>query len=109
MFKTFEELHQHYGTYDDGISRTDMNVVTERQFVLDCFETYEHIGFAETFESPYPDYRHLTGLPFAVIRRTTEVEIDLDCLPMWRIRFENGEECDAFPEEICLVERKTGV
>lgn len=106
MFKTFEELHQHYGTYDDEVTRRDMNFVTERQFVLDCFETYEYIGFAETFESPYPDYRHLTGLPFTVLRRTTEVDIDLECLPMWRIRFENGEEHNAFPEEICLAERK---
>ena len=31
---------------------------------------------------------------------------DLECLPMWNIRFENGDTTAAYPEEICLAERK---
>lgn len=31
---------------------------------------------------------------------------DLECLPMWNIQFENGDTMAAYPEEICLAERK---
>lgn len=31
---------------------------------------------------------------------------DLECLPMWHIQFENGDKMAAYPEEICLYERK---
>lgn len=33
---------------------------------------------------------------------------DLECLPMWHIQFENGDKIAAYPEEICLYERKDG-
>ena len=31
---------------------------------------------------------------------------DLEYLPMWKIQFENGDITEAYPEEICLEERK---
>lgn len=105
MFKTFEELHKYYGTYEGGIARDELDYETEKKFVNDCFDTYEHIGFTETFDSPYTDYKYLKGMRFTVIGRLNENNADLEVLPMWKIRFENGEEIDAYPEEICLAER----
>lgn len=84
----------------------------ERTFVDECFNTYEYIGFAKTFETPYSDKRKYKGMKFTVLGRVKEFSEeekegnDLECLPMWKIQFENGDITDAYPEEICLVERK---
>ena len=56
----------------------------------------------------YPEDRHeMTkererefGRSFEVIGRTTEKDADLECLPMWKIRFDDGFEMDAYPDEI---------
>ena len=31
---------------------------------------------------------------------------DLECLPMWNIQLKNGDIMAAYPEEICLAERR---
>ena len=41
---------------------------------------------------------------FEVIRRATEEECDLEAMPLWLIRFENGDEAYCYPEEICKIE-----
>ena len=111
MFKTFEELHKHYGIYENGITRDELDYETEKAFVNDCFDTYEHIGFAETFGTPYTGENHLVGKKFVVVSRVKEITedyhngADLECLPMWNIRFEDGFEMSAYPDEICLAER----
>ena len=83
----------------------NLTMKLKKAFVNDCFDTYEYIGFAETFDSPYEDCEHLKGMRFTVISKLNEESADLEVLPMWKIRFENGEEIDAYPEEICLAER----
>ena len=30
MFKTFEEIHKHYGTYEGGIARGELDYETEK-------------------------------------------------------------------------------
>lgn len=47
------------------------------------------------------------GQPFKVVRRLTWQECDKESGPMWRIRFDDGFETDAFPEEIYEEEKKT--
>lgn len=109
MFATFEALHEAH--HLDIRPREDMLYSEEKAFVEDCFETYEHIGFAKTFKTPYTEEKHLDGQPFTVIGRVKEADddpengADLECLPMWHIRFEDGTEKMAFPEEICVAER----
>lgn len=46
------------------------------------------------------------GQPFKVVRRLTWQECDEENRPMWRIRFNDGFETDAFPEEIYEEEKK---
>lgn len=85
-----------------------------QQFKQDCFEMYEHDGFLDTFNSPYDDQGEHNGMKFKVIRRATEYnnetgegEVDLESMPAWVIRFENGDEACCYPEEICKAEKRT--
>jgi hypothetical protein len=81
-----------------------------RDFKNDCFYLYEQTGFLELFDSPYDDiggglHEH-NGMRFEVIRRATEEESDLEAMPLWFVRFENGDEAYCYPEEIALIEHE---
>ncbi len=114
MQKEFVELHKKYGFDNPNKSRDDLLEDEERNFVNDCFDIYEHIGFAETFGTPYTGEKKYEGMRFSVLGRVEEITedkengADLECLPMWNIQFENGDIMAAYPEEICLAERKDG-
>lgn len=56
----------------------------------------------ETFQSPYDQYRERIGQPFTLIREITEPDAghDAEVLPMYVIRFPDGEEIEAWPEEV---------
>lgn len=80
------------------------------EFKEDCFNLYEQTGFLELFDSPYDDigggeHEH-NGMRFEVIRRATLEECDLEAMPLWLIRFENGDEAYCYPEEIALIEHE---
>lgn len=108
----WSEMRKKYPGYQEGVDieaetdtkyavyREDMDTETERAFVADCFECYESEGFAKKFWSPFDHCMEYAGEPFEVLGRITEEETDLCVLPMWRIRFSNGTETDAYPEEI---------
>lgn len=112
-YKTFTDLHKAYGFDGPEKTREDLTEEEERAFVEDCFDTYELTGFSETFHSPYGSMRKYNGMGFTVVERVGESPedesgADLSCLPIWRIRLENGEATHALPEEICIAEeRKT--
>lgn len=81
-----------------------------REFKDDCFRLYEQTGFLELFDSPYDDigggkHEH-NGMRFEVIRRATPEECDLEAMPLWLVKFENGDEAYCYPEEIALIEHK---
>ena len=90
-----------------------MTIEQERKRVEMLFDKYESAGFAKTFGTPYEGERKYVGMEFKVIGRVKDIAedkengADLECLPMWHIRFDNGEEMAAYPEEICLLERRT--
>lgn len=114
MYENFKELHKAYGFDNPYRTRDNLTENEERNFVNDCFELYEHIGFAETFGTPYTGEKKYLGMKFTVLDRVKEITedkengADLECLPMWYIQFENGDKMAADPEEICLYERKDG-
>ena len=99
---TWEELKRKYPEYRD-----EMSEEREREFVKDCFDCYEAEGIAKKFWSSGGDYRQYHGEPFEVVRRAPEYPkaddphaADLECLPMWVIRFADGKEISAYPDEI---------
>ena len=98
---TWKEMAKKYPEYRD-----DMAKEREREFVNDCFLCYEEEGFAKKFFSQWDDYKEYAGETFEVIKRVPEYDAhhtdgaDLECLPMWTIRFADGKEIDAYPEEI---------
>lgn len=110
-FTDFDTLNRAYGI---GCDRHDLTEEEERRFVADCFDTYEHFGFSETFQTPYEEYEEYNGKKFVVLGRlkertpenlTDQDSADLACLPMWSIQFEDGKVAHAYAEEICLAER----
>lgn len=110
MYSNFEDLNKAYGLNNDLKTRAEMNKSEEKAFVNDCYDTYEYLGFAETFETPYTDKEKYNGMKFTILDRVKELSVDkdgadLECLPMWNIQFENGDKMTAYPEEICLAER----
>lgn len=112
MEKEFNELYKKYRFDNLNKSRDDLSEYEERNFINDCFDTYEHIGFADTFGPPYTGEKKYEGMKFTVLGRVKEITedkengADLECLPMWNIQLENGDIMAAYPEEICLAERK---
>ena len=71
VYNSFAELNARYGEKD----RQDMSPEEHRQFVADCFDTYEAIGFAKRFQSPYSvgTVRKFSGMTFTVNGRLTEI------------------------------------
>ncbi len=98
---TWADMAKKYPEY-----REDMTKDRERDFVKDCFDCYEKEGFAEKFNAIFDTYKEYHGKKFTVIGRSTEDDTDLTCLPMWKIRFEDGTETAAYPEEIIPSEIK---
>lgn len=55
----------------------------------------------ETFDSPYDQYAERRGQPFEVVCELTEADgIDTEVGPMYLIRFADGIEIQAWPEEV---------
>lgn len=90
----------------DGKWRENLSLSETRAWVDKCFLIYEHHGFAKTFKPCYSDYKEMDGMNFTVVRRANTDDVDMEQLPMWLIKFDNGKETFAFPEEIALDERK---
>lgn len=91
-----------------------MSEEQEKEFVNDCFDCYEQEGFSKVFWTQGGDYPEYVGKPFTVVGRTplwdennkNQMTADLECLPMWNIRFEDGFVMAAYPEEIIPREMK---
>lgn len=92
---TKEELNKKYPMYRD-----EMTQEQEREYIDDLFDFYEGEGFAKVFWSMGGDFEEYYNKPFKVIDRLTEKKCDLECLPMWKIKFEDGEIIHAYPDEI---------
>lgn len=103
---TFETLNEVFGFGDMEKTREELTKHQERKFVNNCFFIYENTGFAETFYTPsiYNTYQEYNGSKFSVVGRCNNA--DLETLPAWMIRFQDGNVICAYPEEICLAERE---
>lgn len=100
--RTVEELLK------NNVYREEMSFGEHLAFVNYWFDKYENEGFCDTFESPFDlsewDSKY-KGMKFVVCGRCTLNDCDIETLPMWRIEFEDGHQMDAYPEEICKLER----
>jgi hypothetical protein len=88
--------------YPEDFWLNDVSIEQAREYVNHCFDLYEKEGFAKEYWTPYED-KSLTqhiGKSFKMIKRMGEPEYDLEALPAWLIKFEDGEEIEAYPEEI---------
>lgn len=101
-----------------GVYREDMTEEEEKIFVNYWFDKYESEGFAKVFCSPYTftdeEPTKYNGKKFEVVGRVKPLDedehgSDLECLPMWNIKFEDGYTMAAYPEEIIPNEIKNNI
>ena len=94
-----------HAKWGENIDRESFAPDQEKEFILDCYKAYETCGFVPFFQSSESDMPH-NGERYNVIEPVSpdDCEWDLESLPAWRVRFENGDEYYALPEEICFCE-----
>jgi hypothetical protein len=93
--KSWEDLKREFPMYRDEMTKEQ-----EREFVQHCFDLYEKEGFSKVFWSIGGDFPEHIGKSFKVIGRVTEDIADLECLPMWSVQFEDGDEIKVYADEI---------
>ena len=110
--RKWTDRRQYFLEFEDHtFTRDNMSEEREKEWVEFCYEAYESDGFAETFGTPYNGERKYLGMKFEVLGRVPFIDddsengADLECLPMWKIKLENGDMMAAYPEEICLTEK----
>lgn len=83
--------------------REYMSPEQEREYLRDLYDAYEASGFVPFFQKTNHPYN---GKKFTVTGRISldDSDWDLECHPAWGIKFEDGVEISAFPEEICFAE-----
>lgn len=95
MFDTWKELNDAFPMYRD-----EMTEDQEQEFLENCYHLYEKEGFAKVFWSQGGDYQEYHEKSFTVLGRVKPPDADTECLPMWKIKFEDGKEISAYPDEI---------
>ena len=62
----------------------------------------ERAPLRRTFTTRHVQYIDYIGQPFEVLQRidAPSIKYDADILPMYRIRFRDGKEIDAWPDEV---------
>lgn len=102
VLNTWEDMYRKYPMWRD-----ELTVEEEAEFVNDCFDIFEREGFSEVYVDQNGDgLEKYNNEPFAVIGRTSLQDADLQDLPMWDIKFEDGSKITAYPDEIILGEIK---
>ena len=99
---TFAEFTEKY----KGQDVMEMSFEDEYFYRQDQFEMYETEGFTDTFQTPYEECSEYNGQKYEIVRRASYVngDCDMECLPQWIIKFEDGKEINAYPEDICKLE-----
>lgn len=99
---TFAEFEQKYKDFDVMTASFE----DELSYRQDAFDMYETEGFTDTFETPYEECSEYNGQKYELVRRASYVngDCDMECLPQWIIKFADGKEVNAYPEDICKLE-----
>lgn len=99
---TFAEFEEKYKGFDVMTASFE----DELSYRQDAFDMYETEGFTDTFETPYEECSEYNGQKYEIVRRSNyEIgDCDMECLPQWIIKFEDGKEINAYPEDICKLE-----
>lgn len=98
----WKAFHEKWG--EDTVDRNMMDGETHLSFVEDLYDAYEATGFVPFFQAISGNDGY-DGNRFDVVGRvpTDDPNWDLENLPAWRISFDDGNEIEAFPEEICFA------
>ena len=86
-----------------GFDREELSDDEYKEFVKDCYDAYEHDAvLSKTFHSPYDDEGEHIGMTFQIMRKIEYGEEGFDpiSLPLWEVKFENGDTAVCYPEEL---------
>ena len=94
--------------YPNGGFIDELPIDKYREYIQDCFDAYENENdFATVWWSPY--HEDIPDGTKIISRRRAEEDrdqVDLDCMPMWIVEFENGKQMAVYPEELSIRERR---
>lgn len=65
---------------------------------------YKDSEFRKFFTTPFDQYKQYVGKPFEVVMKTNDVKFEPDDEDTYIIRFEDGEEINAFGHEVCQLD-----
>lgn len=95
---TRQEFHDKWGDTDPWDIENE-NVL--REYKEDCFKMWENAGFKERYMSKIDPDEPYNNTPFKVLRRATEEECELHCMPLWLVELYDGHTAYCGPDEIC--------
>ena len=89
-----------------GVNKDSLDEDDLLNYVEDSFAMHETKGFRDRINPIFmskgdPDY----AKRFEVLRRANLTEVDLEAMPVWKIRFETGNTAFCYPEEICCGQK----
>jgi hypothetical protein len=89
-------------TGDDEIWRELCDATPEGAGIME--QGHEPIVARETFTTPFSQYAERDGQPFEIVGviAAADDHHDQEVLPMYLIRFPDGEQIEAWPEEVLL-------
>ena len=95
---TYQDL---INTWGEDPNRREMSFEDEYMYIQDWYTLSETLQ-KKPFNTPYSDWQSHNGKDFTIISPVyySIEDIDIEALPLWKIRFETGEEIWADPEEI---------
>ena len=100
---SWNQVYEKFGKTAADFDREQLTEEQHKEFIECCYNEYE-TEVSDIFWTPYEQYNDRIGQKFSITGRVTDKENDACVLPMWHIRFEDGYETLAWPEEIIISE-----
>ena len=70
-----------------------------REYKEDCFKMWENAGFKDRYMSQVDPDEPYNNTPFKVLRRATEEECELHCMPLWLVELYDGHTAYCGPDK----------
>lgn len=88
MITTYKELLEKWGDID----RSELSFEEELVYVEDWYELGKNLP-TKQFEPNFTDYAKYNGQSFAIVEPVSYVndDIELEALPLWKIKMPDGE------------------
>lgn len=95
---TYQDIIDKWGEFCD---RNELSFEEELDYIWDWYQAGETLP-TKPFEANFSDYKKYDGQNFTIVGPVTyaENDVDIECLPMWEIKFDAGDTIWATCDEI---------